>query len=575
MSDSLWRRAGDVFEQAIELDESRQMAFVRQACGADQALLAEVRRMIEADRQTSALLDRPILVWGGATETTIDRGPGAVLPFVYIGNYRLIRKLGEGGMGEVYLAVEEPVNRNVAIKLMRAGLGADYLSRFNDERKALASLNQRNIVTMLASSEIDGRPYFVMEYLDGESLGARMRRGLIPLPEIVEITGQICDALNAAHNRQIVHRDIKPENIFLSRDDDGLLVKILDFGVATLKESDTRTVTDAVVGTAPYLSPEQVMGMNRKEIDGRADIYTLGVVVYEMLTGVLPFTAPNRDGYLHQHLHETPKLPSDRASRAGVTKALDNVVMKALAKDREERYQTAREFARSLKDAAEDPLPASPRKMILSRNVLLSAIVLLLLGAGGWLAFNPFSQSPNMQANLSRTAISPVERHSAPAPGPDLKVELEQKGKGVVSSEVSFKRGDAVRLITSANQSGRIYIVMKGTAGPAEILYPDSRIKGSDMAVQADQRIEAPPSKGKTPWFKFDSQPGVETLYIVFAAQNGSEQLQSLESAILQKKRQLIGAKERQTLAALEALVAGQSGSPAVTAKKILLRHEK
>jgi hypothetical protein len=247
--------------------------------------------------------------------------------------------------------------------------------------------------------------------------------------------------------------------------------------------------------------------------------------------------------------------------------------MKALAKDRDERYRTAREFARSLKEAVEEPLPTLPRKAFLSRNVLLSAIVLLLLGAGGWLAFNPFYQSPSTQANLSRTANSPIASPSAPGPG--LNVELEQQGKGVVSSEASFKSGDAVRLIISPNQSGRIYFVMKGTTGPAEILYPDPRIKGSDVSLRADQRVEAPPSKSETPWFKFDNKPGVETLYIVFAAQNGDERLQSLESAILQKRRRLSGAEERHTLAALEALAAGQSASPAVAAKKILLRHEK
>src|SRR5262249_33223643 len=148
--------------------------------------------------------------------------------------------------------------------------------RLDGERKALASLNQRNIVTMFATGESYDRPYFVMEYIECESLRARMRRGRVPPPEIAEITGQLCDALNSAHNRGIVHRDIKPENIFLARDDDGLLVKVLDFGVAMLKESETWTATSAIVGAAAYLSPEQARGLNRKEIDRRADVYALG-----------------------------------------------------------------------------------------------------------------------------------------------------------------------------------------------------------------------------------------------------------------------------------------------------------
>jgi len=604
MNDSLWRRARTIFEQAVEMDESSQMAFVHHACGADQPLLSEVKRMIEADQRSSPMLDQPIFHWRVMKETTLDKSPGKP-PFNNIGAYRLIRKLGEGGMGEVYLAVEEPVDRKVAIKLVLAGLDAGYLRRFNDERKALASLNQRNIVTMFASGEAYDRPYFVMEYLDGESLRARMRLGRIPLLEIVEITGQICDALNAAHNRGIVHRDIKPENIFLSRDDDGLLVKVLDFGVATLKESESRTVTKTIVGTTAYLSPEQARGLSRKEIDGRADIYSLGVVVYEMLTGMLPFTASNGAGYLHMHLHVTPARPSKRVSGAGITEAIDDVVMNALAKDPNERSQTAREFARRLKEAVAAPptspvaAPKPPWIAFLSRIVLALAIV-LLLGGIGWRVVSHFNQSPgasingnssgggqdnpaggqagaasgtNSQAILPGTAGALSVTPPAPIPGPGLEVEIDQKGKGVVSPEVSFKSGDAVRLIASPNQSGRVYIVMRGTIGPAEILYPDSRIEGSDGAVQANQRIAMPPSSSE--WFQFDSQPGVETLYIVFAAQKGDERLQSLESAVQGKRRQLNAAEERQTIAALDALAAGQSASQTVMAKKILLRHEK
>jgi len=611
MKDRLWQRARVIFEQAVEMDESRQMAFVYKACGADQSLLDEVKRMVEADRRHNSLLDQPIFHWRVMTQTTHDENPGP-LPFNYIGNYKLIRKLGEGGMGEVYLAIEEPVDRKVAIKLMRAGLGAEYLRRFNDERKALASLNQRNIVTMFTSNVAYDRHYFVMEYLEGESLRARMLRERIPPSEIVEITRQICEALNAAHNRGIVHRDIKPENIFLSRDDDGLLVKVLDFGIATLKESETRTVPSVIVGTAAYLSPEQARGLNRNEIDGRADIYAMGVVVYEMLTGALPFTAQDGAGYRYLHLNAMPQRPSERAIDVGITEAVSDVVMNALAKKPDDRYKTAREFAQTLKAASDAkekyrytptleetlPLPKKPAKV---RYVLpLAAALLLLIGAGGWWAYrrinnttvadNPTRQGPvgangarpnndsasgpNSHANLPGTTTAPIVTPSAAPLKPDVKVEIEQKGIGVVSSGKSFKSGESVRLIASPNQSGRVYIVMRGTSGPAEILYPDSRIKGSAAAVQANQRVEMPPSNSSS-WFEIRGQPGVETLYVVFATETSEERLQSLESAIQQKRRQLNPTEEQQTLAALDALAGGQSAPPTVTAKKILLRHEK
>jgi len=615
MTNVRWRRAREVFEQAMEMDESRQTDFVRQACGDDQFLLAEVKKMIAADRQNNSLLDQPIFHWGVMTQTTHEE-PSGDLPFNYIGNYRLIEKLGEGGMGEVYLAVEEPLGRKVAIKLMRAGLEAAYLQRFNDERKALASLNQRNIVTLFTSGEAYKRHYFVMEYLEGESLRERIHRGPVPPAEVAAITRQICDALNAAHSRGIVHRDIKPENIFLARDDDGLLVKILDFGVATLKESDTRTATSAVVGTWAYLSPEQARGLNRKEIDGRADIYSLGVVVYEMLTGLRPFTATDSSGYRHLHLNVMPQPPSEREGGAGVTTAINGVVMKALAKDPKDRYNNAREFAQKLKEAVEarrgpptliETQPPMPRKnTALARNVLLCAMILALMGAGGWWAFNHFKPNTTIagnspsggqsnstgeqpgrqtgdsgasgagnQANSSGTTSAPSVTPPAAVLRPELKVELEQEGKGSVLANSVFHSGDAVRLVTSPNRGGYVYIVMKGTSGPAEVLYPDPKIKGSYDAVQADQRVETPPSKSQMPWFRLKGRPGVETLYVVFVEQKGDERLQALESAIQQKRPQLNKAEERQTLAALDDLAARQTASPTLTAKKILLRHEK
>jgi len=291
----------------------------------------------------------------------IPEEPSERLPFERIGNYRLINKLGAGGMGEVYLGVEEPIGRKVAIKLMRADLEKRCLQRFNDERKALASLNQRNIVVLLTSGEAHQRHYLVMEYLEGESLGERLRRGPIPPSEVVEITRQICDALNAAHRREIVHRDIKPDNIFLTHDDDGPLVKVLDFGIATLKESEARTMIGAVTGTGPYLSPEQSRGLSRQEIDGRADIYALGMVVYEMLTGVRAFTAQDLRGYQHLHLYVMPLPPSERMPGTS-SEAIDAVVMKALVKDPSRRHQAAREFANELQAAVERGSVPKPKK---------------------------------------------------------------------------------------------------------------------------------------------------------------------------------------------------------------------
>jgi serine/threonine protein kinase len=620
MNNRLSQRARIVFEQVMEMDESRQIAFVQKVCGADQPLLAEVMKMIAADRRTAPILDQPMMHWGFMARTTHKEQPDK-LPFNYIGNYKLIDKLGEGGMGEVYLAIEEPVGRKVAIKLMRDGLDAGHLKRFNDERKVLANLNQRNIVTLYTSGAADGRPYFVMEYLEGESLRQRLQRGPLPQSEIVEITRQICAALGAAHSKEIVHRDIKPENIILTRDEDGLLVKILDFGVAILKESDTQTKTNALIGTAVYFSPEQAQCLDRKKIDGRADIYSLGAMVYEMLTGTTVFTATSLAGYVHQHINATPEPPSQRQPAFSISPELDRVVLRALEKIPEVRFASAREFAQSLKQAIEgtvkatvpiavpdsvsgsvpgvatapdgaydtavdgasnpiEPAPVAavldtrpmPRKTAAARYAWpLAALLLLSLGGGGWWALKHFNSSPVSKTgntNTTAEAASAISR-------PDLKIEIEQEGIGIVSGDKIFHNRERVRLIATPDQSGYVYILMKGTDGPAEVLYPGTGIKGSYGVAQANQRIEMPPSNNEMPWFRFDNRRGVETLYVVFTAKPGDERLRALETAIQQKRSQLNADEEQQTLSELDALAAGQSASPTMTAKKIQLRHER
>jgi len=611
MNNRLLHRARVIFEQVMEMDESDQIAFVRQVCGADQPLLAEVMKLIAADRRTDPLLDQPMIHWGFAIQTTQEKQP-VKLPFNYIGNYKLIDKLGEGGMGEVYLAIDEPLGRKVAIKLVQAGLGAEYLRRFNDERKVLATLNQRNIVTLYTSGEAHGRPYFVMEYLEGESLRQRLQRGPLPQAEIVEIARQICAALGAAHGKGIVHRDIKPENIVLAHDEDGLLVKVLDFGIAILKESDTRTKTNALVGTAAYFSPEQALCLERKKIDGRADIYSLGAIVYEMLTGTRVFSAADTAGYAYQHVNAPPIPPSERQPTLPISPELDRTVLRALEKKPEARFNSAREFAQSLKQAVEGPMYAAatttlldglsaptveeasnpietaavaavPDTQLLSEKSRtakytwpLAAMLLLLLGSGGWWAFKHFNSSPVSNSETANTlAETPLATTSRPELNPDLKIDIVQKGNRIVSVGRTFRNGEYVRLIATPNQSGHIYILMKGTAGPAEVLYPGPGIKGSYDTTQANQPIEMPPSNNEMPWFQFRGRPGLEKLYVVFTAKQGDERLSVLETVIQQRRSQLNATEEQQTLSELEALAAGQSASPTVTAKKILLRHER
>jgi serine/threonine-protein kinase len=290
--------------------------------------------------------------------------------------FRLIRRLGAGGMGTVFLAEQIAVgSRPVALKILLRKLIDDpeFLLRFQNEAASTGRIHHANVVTIYESGQADdGSPYIAMEYLDGESLRqALTRRGSFPVAECVDILQQAARGLNAAHKLGIIHRDLKPDNIFLTRADDdvgaihespppaNVLVKIVDFGIAKLRESATHTLTGTVLGTPAYMSFEQASGMRSEELDARSDVYSLGIVAYEMLTGRVPFHSDTPLGYVRKHLSEEP--PPFRAVKPGLAASpnLEQVVMKALAKDRETRYGSVLEFARQFAEAAHGPQRAA------------------------------------------------------------------------------------------------------------------------------------------------------------------------------------------------------------------------
>jgi len=291
-----------------------------------------------------------------ATETEAQLAAGLTRRF------RIVRRLGAGGMGTVFLAEQIGVgNRPVALKVLNRRLldDPDFLLRFQNEAGSTGRIHHPNIVTIYESGQADdGTPYIAMEYLDGETLrGALDRRGALPLPEVAEILQQAARGLNAAHKLGIIHRDLKPDNIFLTRGDEGeLVVKVVDFGIAKLRESAMHTQTGMVMGTPAYMSFEQASGMRSDELDARSDIYSLGVAVYEMLTGRAPFNADTPLGYVRKHVMEEPPPFHAVAQGLHVHPQVEAVVMKALKKEREERYQSALEFAHAFVSAV---LPAS------------------------------------------------------------------------------------------------------------------------------------------------------------------------------------------------------------------------
>ncbi|MDX8380382.1 MAG: serine/threonine-protein kinase [Gallionella sp.] len=270
-----------------------------------------------------------------------------------LGRYEVIGELGQGSMGVVYKARDPLIDRVVAIKTINLGLAQEekeeYEARFYQEAKAAGRLNHPNIVTIYDVGKCGDIAYIAMEFLEGCELRDFMRdKKSISIGQILDIVAQLASGLAYAHEYGIVHRDIKPSNIMLIRDG---YVKITDFGIARMASSAVRTQTGMVLGSPKYMSPEQVMG---KVIDPRSDIFSLGVMLYEMLTGAPPFVGDNVNAIMFQTLNTLPLGPSKLNS--DVPGMLDFIVAKALAKERDNRYQNASDFATDLR-ACRETLP--------------------------------------------------------------------------------------------------------------------------------------------------------------------------------------------------------------------------
>jgi eukaryotic-like serine/threonine-protein kinase len=275
----------------------------------------------------------------------------ASVPTLLAGRYRIISPLGSGGMADVYLAEDERLGRQVAVKVLKARLAADdeFVERFRIEAQAAASLNHPSIVGVYDRGSAEGTTYIAMEYVRGESLKQRLRRdGAFAPDEAVPVALAVLSALAAAHERDIIHRDVTSYNVML---DEGGRVVVTDFGIARMGES-ALTRTGAMMGTSSYLSPEQAQG---RPADERSDLYSLGVVLYEMLTGRVPFRGETDVAVAMQHVSTAPANP--RTFEPAVTEALARVVMRALSKNADDRYQTAGEFAAALRQARR---PARP-----------------------------------------------------------------------------------------------------------------------------------------------------------------------------------------------------------------------
>lgn len=262
--------------------------------------------------------------------------------------YRLEAKLGSGGMSTVYLARDEVLDRPVAVKLMHREMTEqpDQLERFNQEARAVAKLSNPNVVAVIDAGEDNGRPYIVLEYVKGETLKQRISRvGALDATEALAYALEVAQGLAVAHEREMVHRDVKPQNVLI---DATGRAKLTDFGISRQLNDQSVTATGKVIGTTDYVAPEQAMG---KELDPRSDIYSLGIVLYEMFTGDVPFEAENQIGVAMKHVHEP--IPDVQIMRPDISATSARVVEKSTAKDPEDRYLTIEDMAEDLQAALE------------------------------------------------------------------------------------------------------------------------------------------------------------------------------------------------------------------------------
>ncbi|MFN3189406.1 MAG: protein kinase domain-containing protein [Aureliella sp.] len=366
-------REEKLFSAAQDVDADRRDSFLDEACGTDAELRARIEALIAADAETDSLLDMPATE--AAQSSTDDRSDSQE-----IGPYKLLQKIGEGGMGSVFMAEQEkPVKRLVALKVVKAGLDSkQVVARFEAERQTLAMMDHPNIARVLDAGSTDrGEPYFVMELVKGVPIHEYCDTNRLSTKDRIKLMVDVCGAVQHAHQKGIIHRDLKPSNILVAQYDDRPVPKVIDFGVAKathqkLTEKTLYTQLGQIVGTLEYMSPEQAV-LNQLDVDTRTDVYSLGVILYELLVGETPLDSKELrskglDQILRTIREEEPPRPSLRLSSQGQAATqtaayrqtdqsslsrtlkgdLDWVVMKALEKDRKRRYDSASRLAEDL-----------------------------------------------------------------------------------------------------------------------------------------------------------------------------------------------------------------------------------
>ena len=531
-----WQKIWDGFHSVAEAATGDRDEVLDRVCGDDVAIRREIESLLAVAGESGDFLDRSAIVdLAAAGYSDDDDAPqlGST-----IGPYHLEEILGEGGMGVVYRARQEsPIRRDVALKLIRAGLDSrEVVARFEAERQALALMNHPNIAQVFdAGTTPDGRPYFVMElapgahitrYCDDQRLGIRAR---------IKLAITVCQAVQHAHRMGIIHRDLKPSNVIVAEIDGRAIPKVIDFGVQKATEPDggapALTGDDRLIGTPEYMSPEQWEA--RADIDTRADVYALGVMLYQLLAGALPFEWKDEDGwrpFLKNLSVNDPPTPSTRFASLGaggeevaelrctdrrvlrrrLRGELDWIVMKAIARNRNERYESAAELADELgRFLRHEPVLAGPRSVAYQLRLLARRYRVALVAASAVLVA--------LLIGLASTTVALLETRRA---------RVEAEHQAAVAEEVNrFLNRDLLGAVVPERSGGREVTVR-------------------EVVDLAAQKIEE----------AFDGQPVVEaeirgTLGNVYFSLGEYGEATRLMEEALEIRRKTLGAEDPETLA--------------------------
>ena len=530
MERPVWDRIQEIYYLALPVPQSERSAFIASACDEDPFLAREVTSLLKADDSSAGFLETPIFELG---LKIISNGSAAAngstdgLIGTTIENRFLVESLlGKGGMGKVYLARDLTLhNKAVVIKvLLDASVKDPYVVRkFRQEVEALARIAHPGVVSVLGANELpDGTLYIVMQYVNGVTLRSQIPVEGMDLERAALILKQVGAALEHVHQEKIFHRDLKPDNIMLQSLNGVEHVTVVDFGIAKVKDSVVASSTsDKVsVGTVLYMSPEQLRGGER--ITAASDIYSMGVMAYEMVTGRRPFNPTSAPQLIEMHREGVRVKPSDL--RPTLPSTAQAIILRALSFERAGRYQSAAEFGDSLARALfnEEGTPTSESRQFRLGKLQFAIIVGFLVVLMGVLAVlwilkqTPDTKNANVVSSPTATETPSLPTNSFVylLTVQRMRNNLAFQGPFQSTGQDVFDNGDTFRLNVFSTNSGYVYVFNEGTPEPNAssftIIYPTPRTNKGSASVGANQWA-------RTNWNKFGGEPGTENLWIVWS----------------------------------------------------------